>query len=121
MSQRELAARLDTSQSVVARWENGTRSPTMETVTRALRACGFELGISISPHDDYDMILAERERRRSASARIERLRETLEFERRGAGVDGDMLDRFGERTGVKQGPAKTPPDPPAPRRRRTPL
>jgi len=100
LSQRELAARLDTSQSVVARWENGTRSPTMETVTRALRACGFELGISISPHDDYDMILAERERRRIPGARIERLRETLEFERRVASVDRDMLARFGEHPDV---------------------
>ena len=82
LSQRQLAERLATSQSVVARWENGSRSPTLETVTRALRACGLDLQVSITPYDDHDLVLAERERRRTPAQRLKRLDETLEFERR---------------------------------------
>ena len=82
LSQRQLAERLATSQSVIARWESGSRSPTMETVSRALQACGLDLQVSITPHDDHDLVLAERERRRTPAQRLKRLDETLEFERR---------------------------------------
>jgi transcriptional regulator with XRE-family HTH domain len=43
LSQRELARRAGTAQSVVARIEAGTTSPTWETLTRLLRAAGFDL------------------------------------------------------------------------------
>lgn len=52
LSQRELAVRLHTTQSVVARWEAGATAPSFETVVRAVRACGFELDVHLLPLDE---------------------------------------------------------------------
>jgi len=52
LTQAELGARLGTPQSVIARWERGTVSPSLETVRRILRACGLELTFSLSNLDD---------------------------------------------------------------------
>ena len=43
IAQRELAARAQTSQSVVARIERGQTIPSVETLDRLLAAAGFEL------------------------------------------------------------------------------
>ena len=43
LSQRELARRAGTAQSVIARIELGVTSPSWETVSRLLAAAGFEL------------------------------------------------------------------------------
>lgn len=43
LSQRTLAERAGTSQSVIARIELGTTSPTWDTLARLLGAAGFEL------------------------------------------------------------------------------
>ncbi len=43
LSQRELARRAGTAQSVIARIELGLTSPSWETVSRLLAAAGFEL------------------------------------------------------------------------------
>ncbi|MGH7720664.1 MAG: helix-turn-helix domain-containing protein [Gemmatimonadaceae bacterium] len=43
LTQRELARRAATAQSVVARIEGGVTSPTWETLSRLLAAAGFEL------------------------------------------------------------------------------
>ncbi len=43
LSQRELARRAATAQSVVARIERGQTSPTWETLSRLLAAAGFDL------------------------------------------------------------------------------
>jgi len=62
LSQRELAGRLHTTQSVVARWESGATGPSFETVVRAVRACGFELDVHILPVDEgfeHDWSLAQ--------------------------------------------------------------
>lgn len=47
LSQRQLARRAGTAQSVVARVENGQTSPTWETLSRLLAAAGFELGATL--------------------------------------------------------------------------
>ena len=51
LSQRDLARRAGTSQSVIARIESGDTSPTWETLTRLLRAAGFDLraGLEVRP------------------------------------------------------------------------
>lgn len=43
---------LGTTQSVIARWESGRRSPTFVTAVRALRECGFTLDPRLVPVDD---------------------------------------------------------------------
>lgn len=49
LTQRELARRAGTSQSVVARIESGTTSPTAATLERLLAAAGFELRVELAP------------------------------------------------------------------------
>jgi transcriptional regulator with XRE-family HTH domain len=48
LSQRELAQRATTSQSVVARIELGATSPSWDTLSRLLAAAGFELDVQLS-------------------------------------------------------------------------
>lgn len=58
LSQQELADRLGTSQSVIARWEKGHRSPTVETMLRAVRACDLDVSVSVAGYDhDHDLLM----------------------------------------------------------------
>lgn len=66
LTQRELARRAGTSQSVIARIERGQASPSLDTLTRLLAAAGFELLMELEPTsaavthmlDDVERILA---------------------------------------------------------------
>ena len=86
MTQAELARRLDTKQSAVARWEAGRVSPRVETLDRILRACGGRLEINLAfeaadaEQDELDQI-----RERLAWSPRERLRyltDMVAFEQR---------------------------------------
>lgn len=66
MSQRAMAARAGTSQSVVARVETGVTDPTFETARRLLAAAGVQVVCRLDPEpildthmlDDVDRILS---------------------------------------------------------------
>src|SRR5881394_2400011 len=49
LSQRALAQRAGTAQSVIARIERGLTSPTWDTLERLLEAAGFELAAQVEP------------------------------------------------------------------------
>ena len=49
LSQRALARRARTAQSVIARIESGDTSPSYDTLLRLVRAAGFELGTELRP------------------------------------------------------------------------
>src|SRR5437867_9621104 len=49
LSQRQLAQRAGTAQSVVARIERGLTSPTWDTLQRLLGAAGYELAAQVEP------------------------------------------------------------------------
>jgi transcriptional regulator with XRE-family HTH domain len=49
LTQRELARRARTAQSVVARIESGATSPSWQTAQRLLRAAGYELHVELRP------------------------------------------------------------------------
>jgi len=55
LSQRELADRLDTAQSVISRWERGGDTPRVDTLARIFQACGFEADLVFRRHDDEDL------------------------------------------------------------------
>lgn len=78
LSQQELARRVGTSQSLVARWERGQVDPRFSTVVRAIRACGFDLALGVVTYD-YDHDLLVRENLRLAPK--ERLRKMQEIRR----------------------------------------
>jgi ribosome-binding protein aMBF1 (putative translation factor) len=67
ISQRELAHRLHTKQSVVGRWESLATSPTLESVTSVALACGFAIEWRLTPVDpDLERVISEQLRRTPA-------------------------------------------------------
>ena len=61
LSQKALAQRMGTSQSLIARWEQGKVSPRYESVVRAVRACGLDLSVGIYNYDhEADILIQER-------------------------------------------------------------
>ena len=70
ITQRELAKRLGTHQSVVARWEALITSPTLEAVGAACAACGFDLGWELHVRDPATERVLLEQRRRSPAARV---------------------------------------------------
>jgi transcriptional regulator with XRE-family HTH domain len=50
LTQAGLASRLGTTQSAIARLERDGANPRIETLDRALRACGRELSLDARPH-----------------------------------------------------------------------
>ncbi|MBK5228042.1 MAG: helix-turn-helix transcriptional regulator [Actinobacteria bacterium] len=82
---RELARRAATSQPAIAAYESGRRSPTFETLTRIIRAAGFDMRICLGPHDDHDEWLERFEAKlpvRSVEERRRRDTELAEVARR---------------------------------------
>lgn len=73
LSQQELAERLGTTQSVITRWETGRRSPTFETLVRAVRACGLKIAITLGrPDPDHELFMREN-RRLTPAQRLEQM------------------------------------------------
>jgi len=57
LSQRELARRAGTAQSVVARVERGQTSPTLDTLARLLAAAGFNIGVELVSRPTADPLI----------------------------------------------------------------
>ncbi|MEP7000067.1 MAG: helix-turn-helix transcriptional regulator [bacterium] len=58
LTQRELAERLGTSQSAIAKLEQGATNPTVNTLARCAAAAGFELRIELVPLPAPDPVVA---------------------------------------------------------------
>ena len=71
LSQKELARRVQTSQSVIARWEAGGRDPGFATLQRVAKACGLDVSVGLEPHDDHDLNLARQTDSLSPGERIQ--------------------------------------------------
>src|SRR3954466_14037227 len=52
LTQYQLAERSGRDRSVIARWEQGTVAPSVETLVELVRACGFDLPLELVPYDD---------------------------------------------------------------------
>ena len=52
LTQLELAERSGRDRSVIARWEQGTVAPSIETLVELVRACGFELPLELVSRDE---------------------------------------------------------------------
>jgi transcriptional regulator with XRE-family HTH domain len=59
LSQRDLAYRAGTAQSVVARIELGEASPTLRTLNRLVAAAGFELMLELRAKPEVDLQLLD--------------------------------------------------------------
>ncbi len=70
LTQAELAHRLGTSQSAVARWERGTVHPSLETLRAIVRGCGFDLAFHMSRADDSSVTIIDEHLRMSTQERF---------------------------------------------------
>jgi transcriptional regulator with XRE-family HTH domain len=73
LTQYELAERSGRDRSVIARWEQGTVAPNLETLVELLRACGFDLPLELVPYDP------SREKRLRKNALLSPERRVLRF------------------------------------------
>lgn len=73
LTQQELAERLGTTQSVVARWEAGHRSPTVEAMVRAVRACGLDVSMSLGAYDTEHELLIRQNLRMGPAERLNKM------------------------------------------------
>jgi transcriptional regulator with XRE-family HTH domain len=83
LTQAELAHRLGTTQSAIARLEGGGSEPSFRRVAQAIRACGFELVPSLTPVDASDWSVASVDLRVDPDERVRRHRAALRFARAG--------------------------------------
>jgi transcriptional regulator with XRE-family HTH domain len=51
LTQYELAELSGRDRSVIARWEQGTVAPNVETLVELVRACGFDLPLELVPYE----------------------------------------------------------------------
>jgi transcriptional regulator with XRE-family HTH domain len=70
LTQKALADRAATTQSAIARLESGRSTPSLETVERLLRLCGFQLLVELAPYDASDIKQADARLRQSPEARL---------------------------------------------------
>src|SRR5215210_4515708 len=81
LSQRDLARAAGTSQGAIAAYESGRRSPTLETLTRIVRAAGQDLRIQVVAYDDHDDAMAAYEASLSDETRAALERERTRLRR----------------------------------------
>lgn len=72
LTQLELAERSGRDRSVIARWEQGTVAPSIETLVELVRACGFELPLELVPHDSADHARLHKNALLSPERRVQR-------------------------------------------------
>jgi transcriptional regulator with XRE-family HTH domain len=82
LSQHELAARSGRDRSVIARWEQGTVSPSLDTLLEIVHACGFDLPLELVLRNDAADDRLRRNARLSPERRVQQML------RLGSRVDG---------------------------------
>lgn len=84
LTQAELAARLATTQSAIARWERGGSAPSAERLGEIAEACGFVLVLSLAaPHSPEQVATLRANLRRSPTDRLRRAAGAARFVTRG--------------------------------------
>ena len=83
LTQADLATRLATTQSAVARWEAGGATPSLETLRHIIEACGFELRYGITEPGGSEWSLAQRNLALTHEQRLDQLVRTVAFTRAG--------------------------------------
>ena len=78
LTQTELARRAGRDRSVVARWEQGVVSPSVETLVELVRACGFDLPLELVAYDTEGDRRLEKNVLLSPERRVNRMLAQLE-------------------------------------------
>ena len=72
-TQTELAERTGRERSVIARWEQGAVSPSIDNLLAVVHACGFELPLVLVPRDTSQDERLEEGRLLSPERRVDRM------------------------------------------------
>ena len=73
LTQAELAERTGRERSVIARWEQGAVSPSIDNLLAVVHACGFDLPLALVPHDTSRDERLEEGRQLSPERRVDRV------------------------------------------------
>ncbi|HEV8250135.1 MAG TPA: helix-turn-helix transcriptional regulator [Gaiellaceae bacterium] len=73
LTQAELAQRTGRERSVIARWEQGAVSPSIDNLLAVVHACGFDLPLALVPRDTSRDERLEEGRQLSPERRVDRL------------------------------------------------
>lgn len=72
ITQTELADRVGTTQSAIARLERGHGHPTMQRISELVEACGLELQVRLVPAEDHDWSMVARNSMLDSDERVAR-------------------------------------------------
>jgi ribosome-binding protein aMBF1 (putative translation factor) len=92
LTQAELGQKLDSPQSVIARWEAGAVTPSLETVRRIVRACGLDLTFSLAARDDSTVHVITDNLRMSPEQRFAALMARTSFRERRVRLEADRAE-----------------------------
>ncbi len=73
LTQSDLAERTGRERSVIARWEQGAVSPSIDNLLAVVHACGFDLPLVLVPRDTSRNERLEQGRQLSPERRVDRL------------------------------------------------
>ena len=81
VSQAELARRIGTTQSAIARLERGKTEPSLKRVREILRALGLDLRVGIVPLDDSNWLNAQTNLKLGIDSRVRQNESVLRLAR----------------------------------------
>jgi transcriptional regulator with XRE-family HTH domain len=79
LTQTELAGKVGTTQSAVARWERGASRPTVERLQSLVEACGLELQIGLAPSNGEELAALRRNLALTVDERVQRVVQLRRF------------------------------------------
>ena len=79
MTQAELGENIGKPQSVIARWERGDVTPSLETLRQAIRGCGLELSFHLSRLDESSTTVIDEHLKMTPAQRLADLLERVRF------------------------------------------
>ena len=87
-TQAELAHRTGTTQSAIARVERGASEPSLERVRTLIRACGFDLDVSVVVADEAELASLRRNLELTPDERVRRVVNLARFVQAGRSALG---------------------------------
>ena len=72
LTQTELAERTGRERSVIARWEQGAVSPSIDNLLAVIEACGYDLPLMLVPRDTSQNQTLDELQKLSPERRVER-------------------------------------------------
>src|SRR5919108_368935 len=85
LTQQELAERTGRDRSVIARWEQGSVVPSLETLLQLLHGCGFDLPLTLIPYTPSPIERVRETALLSPERRLDRLEARLAEHAEGRG------------------------------------